>query len=326
MASPFFERFLLKLDKCEHLYIQPHDFPSHDAVSSSFAMQYLLAQFGFKCSIVYNGYINRIDLKNMINWLSIDIRHINKATLTPHDKIIVIDGCIGEKNVTDMPGLEVGVIDHNSVTAPDHVWYADIRPEFACSASIMVDYFRFFKIDIPEKIATALLVGLMSETKQLTRHVSAADVEAMLSLKQIADTELSNKILRNQLEYHDLENVKNLLNNVQLDNNIAYCTLTDFPKSLLGSSGDFLLSIDQVDIVILMSKMHERAYVSLRSECPNIHVNQVLKQVLIDQKVGFSGGNKFTAGGVVSGLRNVNNLPDIINQIRKEITRQTQCN
>lgn len=323
MANQFFELFLKKLDKSKRVIIQPHDFPDHDAISSSFAMQYLLTQLGFECVIAYNGYIDRISLRNMINWLSIDVKHASEVKLTPNDKIIVLDGCIGEKNVTDMPGLEVAVIDHHQVNVPDFVWYSDVRPDYGSTATIMVEYFQFFNIEIPKTIATALLVGLMFDTCSFTRAVGPADIEAMLSLRANASLNMTNKIYRNQLEYQDLTDFKALLQNMKRDGALAYCILPKCDKNMLGVLGDFLLSLDKIDIVVLITPHHERAYISLRSECPKTNVGSIVKNALNDSGMGFGGGHKHMAGGVITNSTSLNQLPKVMDHLCEKIKAQT---
>ncbi|UGA53547.1 DHH family phosphoesterase [Vibrio sp. VB16] len=320
MANQFFERFLTKLDHNKRVIIQPHDFPDHDAVSSSFAMHYLLTQLGYNCVIVYNGYIDRISLKNMIDWLSIDVVHINDSALTPDDKIIVIDGCIGEKNVTDMPGVEVAVIDHHQVDAPDYIWYADIRPNYGSTATIMVEYFQYFNIKIPKAISTALLLGLMFDTNSFTRGVGSADINAMLTLRKDANLILTNKIFRNQLEYQDLSDFKTLLNDVQREGNLTYCILPRCSTQMLGVLGDFLLSLDKIDNVVLITPHHQRAYISLRTECPKTNVASIIKTLLNDAGIGFGGGHKHMAAGVIHSSVSLNNLPRVMKSFRKQLS------
>lgn len=319
MASRFFELFLDKLDKDQRVIIQPHDFPDHDAVSSCYAMQYLLKQLGFHSIITYNGYVDRISLKNMIDWLSIDIRHINDVKLVPEDRIIVLDGCIGEKNVTDMPGLEVCVIDHHQVITPDFLWYEDVRPEYGSTATIMTEYFDYFGIEIPKDIATALLVGLMFDTNSFTRGLSAPDIKAMLLLRGRADQELANRIFRNQLELNDLPNFQALLNDVKHVGTTAYCILPQCSKQTLGVLGDFLLALDKIDFVVLATQHHQRTYISMRSECPKTNIADVLKKELNDKGIGFGGGHKHMAGGIINSISAQNNLDAVIKNIRAHL-------
>ena len=150
-------KFLQLLSPLQRVVIQAHDFPDHDAIASAYGLATLLQAMGMNTLIVYNGHVDRISLANMIEWLDIPVIHCNKAKLTAHDKIITVDGCIGEKNVTDIQGEEIAVIDHHNVTPPKGLWYCDVRSNYGATATIIYEYFSSLNIDIPEKVATALI-------------------------------------------------------------------------------------------------------------------------------------------------------------------------
>ncbi|WP_427980654.1 DHH family phosphoesterase [Agarivorans sp.] len=290
-----------RLQGLERVIIQAHDFPDHDAVASAYALAYLLRKKGLKPLICYQGYLDRVSLRNLIDWLDIPISKAHQLDLKPSDKIIVVDGCIGEKNVTDLPGLEVGVIDHHQVTAPDFVWYHDVRPDYGATATIILEYFFHYQLPIPQKIATALLVGLAFDTANFTRAVSPADVQALIQLQQCADMSIVNRICRNQIEYQELNLFHSMLDSIKKVNNCAFASLPDgCPKNMLGVLGDFLLSVDEIDIVVLSARNQEKTFISLRSECSHNNVAKIVRQALNDSGIGFGGGHAHMAGGVIN--------------------------
>lgn len=301
MNLSLFEKFLSRLNVNERVIVQAHDFPDHDAISSAFAMAYLLRKQGFSPFITYNGFIDRISLRNLIEWLDIPLVEPSKLNLTPNDKIIVVDGCIGEKNVTDFPGLEVAVIDHHQVKAPDFAWYADIRPEYGSTATILVEYFNYFQLDIPQRIASALLVGLTFDTANFTRAVSPSDINALIHLQSRADMSLVNKICRNQLELEDLQLFDSLLESMHREDNCVFAMLPEgCPKNMLGVLGDFLLGVNEVDLVVLSTRNHEKTFISLRSECKLNNMAKVITEALNHTGIGFGGGHPHMAAGIIN--------------------------
>ncbi|QXO19019.1 DHH family phosphoesterase [Vibrio ostreae] len=298
-----FEQLIASLNNEPRVIVQAHDFPDHDALSSAFALAYLLRKQGLNPFITYNGFIDRISLRNLIHWLNIPIVQPHQLTLTPNDKIIVVDGCIGEKNVTDFPGLEVGVIDHHQVNAPDFVWFADIRPDYGSTATIMVEYFNQFGLEIPAKIATALLVGLTFDTANFTRAVGAADINALLQLQAKADMTMVNRICRNQIEFHELKLFDTLLANMKREKNCAFAALPEgCSKNMLGVLGDFLLGVDEIDMVVLSARSKEKTFLSLRSECKHNNVAKIVRRALNDSGIGFGGGHPHMAGGIINHM------------------------
>ena len=295
-----FSSLIESLKHCQRVIVQTHDFPDHDAVAAAFALGHLLKTQGLKPVLAYNGHIDRISLQNMIDWLAIPISHTSNLSMNPHDKIITIDGCIGEKNVTDMPGIEVAVIDHHQVHAPSFVSYKDIRPDFGSTSTIIFEYFEQLEINIPKDIATALLVGLSVDTANLTRAFIGNDIVAFAKLRQIADTELVNKISRNQLVLDELDYFSFLLEGLIKDGKFAFAILPiGCPKNMLGVLSDFVLSVHEIDVVIIAAIRDSGIQLSLRSECSKNNAGAIARKVLNGRNIGFGGGTHHKAGGVV---------------------------
>jgi len=294
------QQFLKLLAPLKRVVIQTHDFPDHDAISSAYGLAFILQMLGMKTLIVYNGDIDRISLSNMIEWLSIPIIHCSQADLNANDCIITIDGCIGEKNVTDMPGAEIAVIDHHTVTAPDYLWFSDIRPNYGATATIICEYYRLLEIKMPLNVATALLIGLNIDTANLTRGFCNADLKAFIALNQLADLDLVNKICRNSIVINELTSFEDTCKRVRQYDGIATVLLKEpCAKNMLGVLADFLLSVNEFDIVIVAMQHNQSLQLSLRSECPKVNVGKLSRRILNDAQMGFGGGHSHMAGGMI---------------------------
>ena len=317
-----FDQFLELLDAEQRVIIQAHDFPDHDAIASAFAMAYILTQKGFRPFLSYQGFIDRVSLHNLIGWLDIPIVNSHQLDLKPSDKIIVVDGCIGEENITDLPGLEVAVIDHHEVKVPSYVWYSDVRPNYGSTATIMVDYFNYYNIKIPKKIATALLVGLTFNTDSFTKSISEMDIKALFQLQRRADMVTVNGICRNQIEYKELHYFDSMLATMKRDKNSAFAIAPEgCPENMLGVLGDFLLTVDEIDVVVLSARSYQRTFVSLRSECQENDVAEVVRQALNDRGIGYGGGRAHKAGGVINQrFRMADELAYLYELIRPRLT------
>ncbi len=282
----------------EPVYIQTHNFPDHDAVAAAFALQYLLAREQIETELIYEGEIQRSSLAMMIEELGIDIRHSSFWPLVESDKIVVVDGCKGNKNVTDLIGDEVGVIDHHQVIKPEDVPFADIRPDFGSCCTVVYTYFGELNFEIPQPVATALMIGINMDTALLTRGVGTTDIEAYADLYGRADMQLVNSILRNQVQTRDLAFFKVALERVRIHETLAFCYFPEgCNQNLLGILGDFFLSLVEVDFVALCARNGERINFSLRSEVEGWNSAKIIQQVLAG--IGFGGGHFDRAGGIV---------------------------
>ena len=282
----------------EAVYIQTHNYPDHDAVASAMGLQHLLAQFDVTTHILYEGDIQRDSLKRMIRELAIRIRPAADHALEAEDMIIIVDGCKGNRNVTDLAGREIAVIDHHNVVHPEDVPCLDIRPDYGACATIICEYYKTMGVDIPEDVATALMIGINTDTALLTRGVSEADIQAYSELFAIADTRLQNSILRNQIETKDLDFFRHAIDHVDF---IGACAFCHFPQgcnqNLLGILADFLLALREVDFVVLCATNQGVVNFSVRSELECWNASLLTQEIL--RGIGFGGGHADMAGGII---------------------------
>lgn len=284
-----------------NIYIQCHNFPDHDAIASAFGLQVILKQFNIDAHIIYKGEIQRESLKKMIEILDIEANNYLKYSITEKDKIIVVDGCMGNSNVGELEGEEIAVIDHHLVNEPENVRYVDIRPNYGACSTIVYTYFKRLNIDIPQRAATALMIGLSMDTALLTRRVSQFDVESYPYLYVNANVSVVNNVLRNYIQTKDLKFYKFLLDNIIIKDGFAFCYFNDgCNQNLLGILGDFLLSLEEVEFSVLCAKNKDVINFSIRNESKRLNASTVLQTVLED--IGFGGGHNDMAGGVIKDI------------------------
>ncbi|MCW8965866.1 MAG: DHH family phosphoesterase [Candidatus Pacearchaeota archaeon] len=285
----------------EFIYIQTHNFPDHDAVASGFGLQYLLKQEGIKSRLIYEGTIQRESLVALIDKLAIPIKPAKVFPIKAEDKIVIVDGCKGNKNVMDLIGDEVAVIDHHEVTSPEDVEFSDIRPEYGACSTLIFKYFKELGHPIPPDICTALLCGLNVDTLQLSRGVCEADVEAYAGLYTGANVNFVNSILRNSIQVKDLDFYKSALAKVVIRDRFAFCYFEEgCNQNLMGILGDFFLSLQEVDFVFLCARNNAQVNFSLRSEVKKWNSALIIQGML--KGIGFGGGHADMAGGIIKDL------------------------
>jgi len=300
-----FEDLLDKLRGEEYIFIQTHNYPDHDSVASAFGLQYLFSRLGIRAHLVYEGDIQRDSLVQMIRELSIDIRPCSEYSMNENHKIVIVDGCKGNKNVTDLIGDEVAVIDHHQVEKPDDVPFADIRSSYGACSTVIFSYYEKFGIDVPRNVATAMMIGINMDTALLTRGVSSYDIEAYADLYTISDIRLQNSILRNYIQSKDLSFYRYAIDNIKIGDEIAFCYFPDgCNQNLLGILGDFFLALDEVEFVILCAKNGSSINFSLRNEKKGWNAARAIQDAL--RGIGFGGGHADMAGGIVPDAHNFN--------------------
>jgi len=289
----------------ENIFIQTHNFPDPDAVASAYGFQQLLKLEGIDSFIIYDGVIQRTALNKMIIDLSIDIRQSRLYDMTEKDKIIIIDGCKRNKNVTDLIGDEIAVIDHHPGNKPDDVEFVDIRPDTGACASIITSYFIDLNHKIPKDAATALLTGLFRDTYSMTRAVSPLDVAAYSELFKTADNAKANSMVLNNITFDDLQLFNKVIENLKTDGDIAFCYISEeCNQNLLGILGDFLLSLEEITFTALFADNDQLINISFRNESPHINAAEIMKELV--SGIGSGGGHRQMAGGIIDKKDNFN--------------------
>jgi nanoRNase/pAp phosphatase (c-di-AMP/oligoRNAs hydrolase) len=280
------------------IYIQTHNFPDHDSIASAFGLQYLFAQFGIQSRIIYDGNVQRESLIQLIERLSIEVTDAAACNIGENDNIVIVDGCKGNKNVTDLIGREVAVIDHHEVCSPEDITFIDIRPNYGACSTIIFKYFSELGIPIPGEVATALFAGIAADTSLMTRGVEQEDIEAYASLYVKADAPFVNSNLKNSIQVKELAFFREAIDRVRINDRVLFCFFEDgCNQNLMGILGDFFLTLREIDFVVLCARNGSVINFSARSERMEWNAGFIVQKLLAG--IGFGGGHAEMAGGIV---------------------------
>ena len=287
----------LLLQAPDEVFIQPHNVPDPDAIAASAGLQYLLRARGIESVIVYEYEVEKANSLKMLELFDIDIRPASEVeTLGKEDWTVLVDVQKYNSNVTDLVTDEVACIDHHEIQdRPGGYRFSDLRPEAGACSSIITEYFFENGIEIPRKIATALLYGIFMDTSDLSRGVSELDINMFYKLYRLSDISLITELKGNQISKNDLNDYARAFQTVEIYDEIGFLYLDNCNDSLLGAAGDIVLSIAGVNIVVAYSPRSEGIKFSLRSIDPRVSAEAMVKSILMNR--GFGGGHKSMAGG-----------------------------
>lgn len=288
-----------KLPKDKKLYIQTHNFPDPDAVAAAYALGELLAEYGIQSELVYYGFVERLALNKMIQELDIPIRSFYEKKLSKEDKVLIVDGCKGLKNVYELQGYDLGIIDHHEVEHPDNVEFIDIRPDAGSTSSIVCEYYLNLEVEMKTNVATALMIGLIIDTANLSRGISEIDFAAYDYLRKRADMAYVRKTTKNNIELADLSYFREALSSFQRFENKGFIYLDKgCRQNLLGILADFFIAITEIDVVVIAAQNHSSINFSVRSEPEVVNSADLIRQAL--QGIGNGGGHDNMAGGLIT--------------------------
>ncbi len=290
---------LVNILKGRRVFIQTHNFPDPDAISSAFGLQQFLYKYDIDATICYVGSIDRFNTRKMMDTFGIDIHSYDEIKdMNEEDYIIHIDCQKPNANTTDLPGDEVACIDHHPVfVEEDSYKYTDIRIVGAC-ASIIADYYKSTDTPISIDVATALAYGIKMDTDDLIRGITPLDMEMLSFLFAYADWDKLNSMYASNIEFQDLKAYGAAIENIDVFDYVGFSYIPfECPSSLVAIISDFILSLDVVDVSIVYSVNSDGIKFSVRSERHDVDAGKLINKAL--KGVGSGGGHAAMAGGFV---------------------------
>ncbi len=295
---------LVEILKNHTVYIQTHNFPDPDAIASAFGLQNFLAYHGVPATLCYDGKIDRLSVKKMLETFGITMYSKNDVPdMTEADYIVLVDSQKKNSNVTDLIGDEVACIDHHPIFFTNHYLYQDIRPVGSCSC-LIASYFQSTDTPIEPKCAAALAYGIKMDTADFTRGTTTLDTEMLSFLFSHADWELVSDMYCNTMEFNDLQAYGAAIQNIQIFDRTGFAYIPfNCAPALIAIISDFILSLDVVDIAVIYAMQTDGIRFSIRSEQKRIHAGSLIARVLAPY--GDGGGHPSMAGGMIPSA----NLP-----------------
>lgn len=293
---------LLELLNGHRVFIQTHNFPDPDAIASAFGLQELLKRYGIKTTICYHGTDVRSATASMITLLGIEMFSDRDIGMSAEDYIITVDAQKGNSNILDLAGNEVACIDHHPTFCEAESYrFMDVRIVGSC-ATIIADYYRANGVEMPERVATALLYGLKMDTKDFTRSVTQMDIDVFSYLFRLADNKMIRHFQTNVLQYDELEAFADSMHSIEIYNGIAFVFL-DFTcaDAFVATVSDFILDLDAVVFVVVYSRRANGFKFSVRSELDELDSGDITSKALKD--CGSGGGHRTMAGGYADEVK-----------------------
>jgi nanoRNase/pAp phosphatase (c-di-AMP/oligoRNAs hydrolase) len=294
-------------DAPDEIFIQPHNVPDPDAIASSLGLYYLLTQRGLqKVRIVYDSEIEKANSLHMLELFNVPmIKSADAHSLGAEDWAVLVDVQKGNSNVTDLDTEEVASIDHHQYQGNQGYRFEDIRPSAGSCSAIIAEYFFENNIVPPSDIATALLYGIFMDTSDLTRGASPLDIDMFYKLYSLSDINKIVELRGNEISIKDLGCYAEAFRTVEIYDEIGFLRLASANDSLLGAAGDIVISVAGVDLVVAYAIRAEGIKLSIRSACPALKANDLVRHLV--EGIGVGGGHDHMAGGFIPGENIIEN-------------------
>ena len=273
-----------------------HNDPDPDALASGLALRNLLRRTRTTAIIgAFHG-VTRPENQRMTNLLDITVESITAESLAQFDRIATIDvqphyfG--GLLNRVDL------VIDHHPERSNSQTLFKDVRSDFGSTATIMTNHLRAINANISERVATALLYAIKSDTLFLSRQTNRSDLDAFTFLYQLANTQLVRKIEGSGITSERLKYVTKASQTGQIRDQVFTACLGMVPREdIVTYVSDFLLQVEDIKWTVVAGQIDGKIVISVRNVGYTRHAGTFINKWFDD--IGSAGGHRAMAKAII---------------------------
>jgi nanoRNase/pAp phosphatase (c-di-AMP/oligoRNAs hydrolase) len=288
-------RSLFASGKKIHILLQ-HD-PDPDAIGSALALRELLGRNRATTPIVTFGTITRPENLAMVRLLDIQIEQISYEDLHKDGaRLALVD--VQPPYFEKPLGRVDLVVDHHPKRIAFKARFADLRSNYGATSTIFTEYLRAAGMEPSQRLATALVYGIKTDTLFLERGSNLADLSAFNFLYPIANKAMISRIERPALPREDLEAMGRALSRLQVENGVAVIHLGEINREdVIPQLAEFCLQIEGVDWSVVSGLVKDRVVISVRNVGYVKSAGEIMKKLYDD--IGSAGGHRAMAKAVV---------------------------
>jgi nanoRNase/pAp phosphatase (c-di-AMP/oligoRNAs hydrolase) len=279
------------------IYILLQHDPDPDAIGSALALRELVGRNRPTTPIVSFGEVTRPENVAMIRLLDIQIESVTYEDLCKERVHLALVDV--QPPYFDRPLEKVDlVVDHHPKRTNFKARFTDLRTSYGATSTIFTEYLRAAGMEPSQRLATALLYGIKTDTLFLERGNTLADLSAFSYLYPFANKALISRIERPSLPREDLEAMGRALNRLQLDNGVAVIHMGEINREdVIPQMAEFCLQIEGVDWGVVSGLVQDRVVISVRNAGYGKSAGDIMKKLYDD--IGSAGGHRNMAKAVV---------------------------
>ncbi|MCA9108747.1 MAG: DHH family phosphoesterase [Planctomycetaceae bacterium] len=312
-------RLLETLEPYDDLIVMMHDNPDPDAIATGWAIQTIIGEcLNRQARLLGGGAIVRAENRQLVTQLQPPIELVSQLDITRPSGVIFVD--CGPQAVNHIPfgGIlePLAVVDHHpgSLNPESVIPFQDVRPHAAASASIATSYLWNLHQEPHERLATALLYAIRTETKGFETEHSKLDRRAIRWLSKWANPTWIAEIESAPLSRSYFGDLTLALQNTFLYGDAAFCLL---PRSegaeVVGEVADLLVRCEGVRRVMCAAAVNDAVLVSVRTAENAEDAGELVHTLLAG--LGHGGGHAHRAGGKIPEVT----AGRIIDSLEKEL-------
>ncbi len=288
-----YQRFFSDADK---VLILLHNDPDPDALASGLALRTLLHRTRQTAIIGALHGVTRPENQRMMNLLDIQVEIIQPAQVAEFERVAMVDvqphyfpGIVSHADL---------VIDHHPEQTGYSAVYKDIRTNYGSTSTILCEHLRAVDDKISERVATAMLYAIKSDTLFFNRQVNRVDIDAFSYLYPLADAMLIRKMEGAEITLERLDYVLRARQQCRIQEQV-FCTFlgTSPREDFIPYVADFYLQLEDIKWTIVAGIVNDSLVMSVRNLGYSRNAGEFVRKYFAH--IGSAGGHRAMAKAVV---------------------------
>jgi len=237
-----------------------------DSMASAMALKRILWRRVHTVTIAHFNEIRRFDNLTMTRLLKIPLVRLNKIDSQKYSKILLVDGQPHHHESFAKFKYDA-VIDHHPLVVPVKASFADIRPEYGATATIMTQYLRAAQIRPSKSLATALVYAIRADTRNFEAGAIDEDVKAFHFLFPYANMHLLSRIETAEMGLAELPYFQQALENRRIRKGKIFSYLGRVhAQDTLVLVADFFMKCHEVTWAVVFGVYRKTLVVVIRND------------------------------------------------------------
>lgn len=284
------------VDDAERVALLLQDDPDPDGIASAIALRTVLGRNRATTPLFSFGQTTRTENLAMLRLLDVSIEIIDTEALRAFPCIALLDvqpAYFGDR----LPGAQV-VIDHHPRVDALEVPYCDVRSNYGATSSILTEYLEASESDVSQRLATALLYGIKSDTLMLNRETGPADLRAFMALYPLTNYNVLRRIERPEIPLSFAETLARVLPRMRKRNGLLTLHIGKVERDdLIPQLADFCLQFEGTEWVVVSGKWQSSIVMSVRNPGYVRSAGDVVRKLF--NGIGRAGGHRSMAKAIV---------------------------
>jgi nanoRNase/pAp phosphatase (c-di-AMP/oligoRNAs hydrolase) len=285
------------MEGAKNLLILLQDDPDPDSIASGLALRHVLGRRRSSTPLASFGRVTRPENLAMTRLLDIQIeQELDAARLADFDRIAIVDAQPHRFHAT-LPRLDI-LIDHHPDVSGAEAVFRDLRTSYGATSTILTEYLRATTTKVSERLATALLYGVRTDTLLLGRDVAQADVDAFTYLYPLANISCIRKIDRPELPLAVIDSFAEGLKQRWVVDKVVFSHLGRVDREdVIPQLADFCLQVEGVEWSVVSGVYEGSLVMSVRNVGFVRAAGELLRETFGD--LGAAGGHRSMAKAII---------------------------